>query len=103
LRKARGFKVTHLVSMDQPFYTSLSRVVMPFAVKLLYTRVDTFALMDKTIVHELTHTFQALPSTENTKSDPYGRSSLLFHSHHFLPYRVATYNGSFILGFKNAV
>jgi hypothetical protein len=69
LRKARGFKVTDLVSMDQPFYTSLSRVVMPFAAKFLYTPVDTFVLMDKTIVHELTHTFQALLSLRGRNVD----------------------------------
>lgn len=72
LRKSRGFKVTDLVDTNQPFYATLSKVVIPVAAKLRYTPIDVFILMDKVIVHELMHTHQAYPATMDLSSEPYG-------------------------------
>ena len=79
LRKSRGFKVTDLVDTNQPFYSSLSKLVIPVAAKLKYTPIDVFILMDKVIVHELMHTYQAFPATVDLSSEPYGKNTpLLF-------------------------
>lgn len=72
LRKSRGFKVTDLVDTNQPFYATLSKLVIPVAAKILYTPIDVFILMDKVIVHELMHTHQAYPLTVDLGSEPYG-------------------------------
>lgn len=72
LRKSRGFEVTDLVDTNQPFYATLSKVVIPVAAKLLYTPIDVFMLMDKVIVHELMHTHQAYPLTGDLQPNPYG-------------------------------
>lgn len=72
LRKSRGLKVTDLVDTNQPFYATLSKLVIPVAAKLLYTPIDVFILMDKVIVHELMHTHQAYPLAVDLSSEPYG-------------------------------
>lgn len=75
LRKSRGFKVTDLVDVNQPFYAALSKVVIPVAARLLYTPIDVFILMDKVIVHELMHSHQAYPATVDLSSEPYGKNT----------------------------
>lgn len=72
LRKSRGFKVTDLVDTNQPFYATLSKLVIPVAAKIKYTPIDVFILMDKVIVHELMHTHQAYPLTVDLGPEPYG-------------------------------
>ncbi|KAF2687476.1 hypothetical protein K458DRAFT_386292 [Lentithecium fluviatile CBS 122367] len=72
LRNARGYKVMGLIDLNQPFYTAMSKTVIPIAAKFVYTPIDAFVLMDKAIVHELTHTSHAHPSTVDMKPDPYG-------------------------------
>ncbi|KAH8724711.1 hypothetical protein GQ44DRAFT_727499 [Phaeosphaeriaceae sp. PMI808] len=77
LEKSRGFKFSDLLDLlHQPFVAFLSRMAVPAAARLLYTPIDAFVLMDKVIVHELTHTDQAYltdrMSTVDLGDDPYG-------------------------------
>jgi len=73
LRKSRGFKFTDLQDTSQPFYAMLSRLIIPFAARTLYRPIDALVLMDKVIVHELTHTSQAMPATRDMTDEPYGK------------------------------
>jgi hypothetical protein len=81
LRKARGFKFVDLMDTSQPFYSLVSRVAIPLAARTMYTPIDAFLLMDKVIVHELTHTQQSIPATVDQQPNPYGKQApLLPHS-----------------------
>jgi len=63
----RGFRLKELAS-GQTVFSTLSKVFLP-------SPVDACVLMDKVIVHELTHTKQAFPSTIDLDLDngPYGK------------------------------
>ena len=67
--------MTDLVDMNQPFYATLSKLVIPAAAKIKYTPIDVFILMDKVIVHELMHTHQAYPATVDLGAEPYGKNT----------------------------
>lgn len=106
LRKSRGFKVTDLVDTNQPFYATLSKVVIPVAAKILYTPIDVFILMDKVIVHELMHTHQAYPATVDLSSEPYGKNTplLFLLMYTLLPHNTCANTPCLLYsGFKNAV
>ncbi|KAF1846476.1 uncharacterized protein K460DRAFT_406679 [Cucurbitaria berberidis CBS 394.84] len=72
LRKARGFKFKDLADIPASIYSALGKVAIPTMAKLKYTPIDIFLLMDKVIVHELTHTEQAFPATKDLDPKPYG-------------------------------
>jgi len=81
--------VTDLVDTNQPFYATLSKVVIPVAAKLFYTPIDVFMLMDKVIVHELMHTHQAYPLAADLQPNPYGKNTPLFLlMYTFLPHNT---------------
>ncbi|KAI4949074.1 hypothetical protein J4E91_005537 [Alternaria rosae] len=72
LRKSRGFKFTDLQDTSQPFYAMLSKLIIPIAAVTRYRPIDALVLMDKVIVHELTHTTQARPATSDMTDNAYG-------------------------------
>jgi hypothetical protein len=105
LGKSRGFAMSDLSSLSkQPFLAALSRFTVPVVAKMAYTPLDSFVLMDKVIVHELTHTDQAsIPlrfATDDSKPDPYGKNCILGIISAFLD----NFADPFIptTGFKNA-
>jgi hypothetical protein len=61
------------------FLGTLSKVILPVVAKLVYAPIDVFILMDKVIVHELTHTSQAYPATKDMRPDPYGKITSFLH------------------------
>ncbi|KAH8693463.1 hypothetical protein GQ44DRAFT_832706 [Phaeosphaeriaceae sp. PMI808] len=72
LTNVRGYKLKDLASLGSSFYHLISKVVVPVVAKTVYTPIDSFALMDKTIVHELTHTDQLVQPTVDVEPKPYG-------------------------------
>jgi hypothetical protein len=87
LEKSRGFKVSDLSDIShathQPVFAALSRMALPAVSRAIYTPIDSFVLMDKVIVHELTHSDQAyLPdhySTIDLGDKPYGEHPPFIH------------------------
>jgi hypothetical protein len=43
------------------------------AARVVYKPIGALVLMDKVIVHELTHTSQAFPATVDMSENPYGK------------------------------
>jgi hypothetical protein len=74
LQQARGLKFTDLAHIGQYSYALLSKWKLPKEAKKFYTPLDTYLLMDKVIVHELTHADQAYPATTDLSEDPYGKN-----------------------------
>jgi hypothetical protein len=73
LRKSRGFKFTDIQDTSQSFYALLSRIAIPVVARVVYKPIGALVLMDKVIVHELTHTSQAFPATVDMSENPYGK------------------------------
>jgi len=84
LRKSRGFKFTDLQDTSQPFYAFISRLAIPVLAMIKYKPIDALVLMDKVIVHELTHTSQAAPATRDMTNDSYGKQTMSFSSSRIL-------------------
>jgi hypothetical protein len=78
LRKARGFKFKDLADFKSSAFTALSQVAIPVMALLKFRPIDMFVLVDKMIVHELTHTPQALYPTIDMEPEAYGELALLF-------------------------
>ena len=76
--------MTDLVDTNQPFYATLSKLVIPMAAKIKYTPINVFILMDKVIVYKLMHTHQAYPATVDLGAEPYGKNTP-FPPHVHLP------------------
>jgi hypothetical protein len=72
LRKARDFKFRDLGDFKSLAFTTLSRVAIPIVAWTMYRPIDLFLLVDKMIVHELTHTEQALYPTIDMRPKAYG-------------------------------
>ncbi|KAF2272617.1 uncharacterized protein EI97DRAFT_461869 [Westerdykella ornata] len=73
---ARGFKFRDLKELRASSwsYGVLAKILMPPISAIKYTPIDAFALMDKVILHELTHTTASGGRTpaEDMSDDPYG-------------------------------
>jgi hypothetical protein len=78
LRKARGFKLKDLSDFKSSTFSALSQIAIPVVAALSYRPIDMFVLVDKMIVHELTHTLQALYPTIDMEPEAYGKLVLLF-------------------------
>jgi hypothetical protein len=78
LASTRGYKIKDLSSIPGSAYYAISKAAVPIVAKVVYTPIDSFSLMDKTIVHELTHTDQSIPPTKDLDEDqgPYGKRTL---------------------------
>ncbi|KAH7095929.1 hypothetical protein FB567DRAFT_544185 [Paraphoma chrysanthemicola] len=72
LSKVRGYKFKDLSSLPSAVFSLVARVAVPIAARVMYTPIDSFSLMDKTLVHEMTHTDQFSPPTIDVEGDPYG-------------------------------
>ena len=81
-----------LVNTNQPFYSTLSKLVIPVAAKLVYTPINVFVLIDKVIVYKLIYTYQAFPATVDLSSNPYSKNTplLFLFIYTFLPYNTYT-------------
>lgn len=75
LSYARGYKFKDLGSLPASIYYAASKIVLPVAAKKMFTPIDSFVLMDKTIAHELMHIDQHNPIAEDLTGDPYGQYS----------------------------
>lgn len=95
LSYARGYKVKDMSSLPASIFTAISKIAIPIAARTAYTLIDVFSLMDKTIVHELTHADQHIPTLRDVDPDPYGK-------HYFLQVRLRAV-AHFDTGFKNAM
>jgi hypothetical protein len=73
LTNVRGYQFKDLSSLPSTAYHLLGKIAIPVAAKALYTPIDSFSLMDKTILHELTHTDQLMPVTVDIQPNPYGK------------------------------
>jgi hypothetical protein len=73
LTNVRGYQLKDLSSLPTSAYHLLSKIALPVAAKAVYTPIDSFSLMDKTILHELTHTDQSNPVTVDLGRHPYGK------------------------------
>jgi hypothetical protein len=78
LTNVRGYQFRDLPSLGSSFYHLLSKIALPGVAKTVYTPIDSFSLMDKTIVHELTHTDQLMPPTVDLQPYAYGKLELHF-------------------------
>lgn len=94
LAYARGYNRKDLESLPTRTFTAASKIVIPIAARTKYTSIDVFSLMDKTIVHELTHTDHHIPVLSDLQPHAYGQ-----HSSLAIQTRALTH---FDTGFKNA-
>jgi hypothetical protein len=80
LRKARGFRFRDLTDIPSAAMQGLGKLAIPALGKAFYTPIDMFVLTDKMIVHELTHTDQAVFPTQDMAPKAYGKLTLPFFS-----------------------
>jgi hypothetical protein len=92
LRKARGFAIRDVKDLAPSIIKYMSHIALPLVARFIYRPIDLFVLTDKVIVHELTHTGQAVFPTIDMSPAAYGGftlASLFLSSSHLSFARVA--------------
>lgn len=87
LRTVIEGKHRDLASLPAMIFSGVSKIYMPVKMKLSWTPIDAFRMMDNTIIHELTHTDQVEQATADQKKSfregAYGKPATRHFEHSF--------------------